>query len=199
MVPEDQAESASGASRAAAGPRVPRSRLLERLTAIALLVGVTTTASYGAGMPNALRVVRPELGGWLDAHQFYLMEGAATTFGLLVGIRLGRWLAGDAASAPQTIAIALTITLVMLAPLVHLCAAVARIGWNGSGASLESWLVGREGYAAGENFARMAVAVIYFLKTAAYATLGGVALIAIVIAGSAASSIGAADHSSAGS
>jgi hypothetical protein len=196
---------APGVASASASPtKIARSPLLERLTAAALLVGLLAAASYAAGATAVLRMVKPALGAWLDAHQFYLMEGGATAFGLLVGIRLGRRIAGGLAVTPRMVAIALTIALVTLAPMVHLCAAMARLGWNGGGANLESWLVGREGYETGENYLGMAITAIYFLKTAAYAAIGGVALIAMVIAVSAArgssdATPGGADQSSTGS
>ena len=57
---------------------------------LALLIGLIAAASYAMGATIALRVAMPALGAWLDAHQFYLMEGGATAFGLIVGIRIGR-------------------------------------------------------------------------------------------------------------
>ncbi|HVC43997.1 MAG TPA: hypothetical protein VND20_04215 [Candidatus Binataceae bacterium] len=187
--PDDPAgaEGAPGGASAGASPAtIARSPMLACLTAAALLVGLIAAASYAVGVTAVLRMVKPALGGWLAAHQFYLMEGGATAFGLLVGIRLGRRIAGAIAVTRRMLAIALAIALVALVPLVHLCAAMARLGWNGGGARLESWLVGREGYAAGEKYLDTAITAIYFFKTAAYAALGGVALIAIVIAASAA-------------
>jgi len=72
-----------------------RSPLLERLTFLALLIGLVTAASYALGTTTALRIFKPATGAWLEVHQFYLMEGSATALGLIIGIRVGRRLAVD--------------------------------------------------------------------------------------------------------
>lgn len=74
--------------------RIPmRSPLLERLTFLNLLIGLVAAASYALGTATALRVFKPATGAWIEAHQFYLMEGSATALGLVIGIRSGRRLA----------------------------------------------------------------------------------------------------------
>ena len=62
---------------------------------MALLVGLVAAASYAEGTTTPLRVLKPALGAWLDAHQFYLMEGAATALGLIIGT------VSDGASRPK--------------------------------------------------------------------------------------------------
>jgi hypothetical protein len=129
-----------------------RSPLLERMTFLALLIGLVAAASYAVGAANAIRSADPRLGAWLDAHQYYLMEGGATAFGLIVGIRLGRRLASDTASAPHTANIVLILAALAFAPLIHLCARAARFGWAGRGGVAASWIIDHEGYEGGAKF-----------------------------------------------
>jgi len=159
-----------------------RSPLLERMTFLALLIGLVAAASYGVRAASAIRFADPRFGAWLDAHQYYLMEGGATAFGLIVGIRIGRRLAADTAGAPQTANIALILAALAFAPLIHLCAKVARFGWAGCGGVAASWIVDREGYEGGARFYRLFIAAIYFFKTAGLAVIAGLALIALAVA-----------------
>jgi hypothetical protein len=159
-----------------------RSPLLERLTFLALLIGLVAAASYAVDAPSVIRFVKPQLGAWLDAHEYYLMEGGATAFGLIVGIRLGRRLAAETAGTPRTTNLALIMAVLAFAPLIHLCARAARFGWAGRGGLVETWIVGREGYDASVRFYRMFITAIYFLKTAGLAALAGLALIALAVA-----------------
>jgi hypothetical protein len=175
-----------------------RSPLLERLTFLALLIGLVAAASYAEGTTTSLRVFRPALGAWLDAHQFYLMEGGATALGLIVGIRLGRRLAAESVGGRRGANSVMILAALAWAPLVHVCAAAARLGWSGRGGSIESWIVGREGYEAGARFLRLFITAIYFFKTAGLAALAGLAMIAIGVA-LVSSHDGAADSASSGS
>jgi hypothetical protein len=141
-----------------------RSPVLERMTFAALLIGLVAAASYAMGAAGAIRFANPPIGSWLDAHQFYLMEGGATAFGLIVGIRIGRRLAADTAGAPQTANIALILAALAFAPLIHLCARAARFGWAGRGGAAASWITEREGYELGVKFYRMLITAIYFSR-----------------------------------
>lgn len=175
-----------------------RSPLLERLTFLAPLIGLVAAASYAEDTTTPLRVFRPALGAWLDAHQFYLMEGGATALGLIVGIRLGRRLAAESVGGRHGANFAMILAALAWAPLVHVCAAAARLGWSGRGGSFANWIVGREGYEAGARSLRLFITAIYFLKTAGLAALAGLALIAIGVA-LVSSHDGAADKPLAGS
>ena len=160
--------------------RIPiRSPLLERLTFLALLIGLVAASSYAFGTTAALRVIKPAAGAWLDAHQFYLMEGGATALGLMIGIRIGRRVATDTVGERYGANFVMILAALAWAPLVHVCAASARFGWSGRGGSLASWLVDREGYEAAGRFLRLSITAIYFCKTAGLAALVGLALIAI--------------------
>ncbi len=165
-----------------AARRPVRSPLLERLTFVALLIGLVAAASYAQGTTTPLRVFRPALGAWLDAHQFHLMEGGATALGLIIGIRLGRRLAAETLSAGYGANFVLILAALAWAPLMHFCAIAARFGWSGRGGGLASWIVDREGYEAAGRFLRLSITAIYFCKTAGLAALAGLALIAIGVA-----------------
>jgi hypothetical protein len=190
----------SSASRALQpAARAPvRSPLLERLTFLALLIGLVAATSYAVGATTPLRVVKPALGAWLDVHQFYLMEGGGTALGLIVGIRFGRRLAAESAGGRHGANFVMILAALAWAPLIHLCAAAARLGWSGRGGMLASWIVGREGYEAGAKFLRLSITAIYFFKTAGLAALAGLAMIAIGVA-LVSSHDGAADSASSGS
>jgi hypothetical protein len=156
-----------------------RSPLLERLTFFALLIGLVTAASYALGTTAALRVFKPATGAWLDAHQFYLMEGGATALGLIIGIRVGRRMAAESIGEHYGANLVMILAALAWAPLIHLCATAARFGWSGRGGRLASWIVDREGYEAAGRFLRLSITAIYFCKTAGLAALAGLALIAI--------------------
>src|SRR5712692_5635980 len=83
--------------------------LLGRLTLLAVLVGVISTASYALSMPILIRQAHPDLGAWWDLNQFYFMEGAATAIGLLVGIRIGRSFVSDTAARARGANVALVL------------------------------------------------------------------------------------------
>jgi hypothetical protein len=181
-----------------AGRTPVRSPLLERLTFLALLIGLVAAASYAEGTTTPLRVFKPALGAWLEAHQFYLMEGGATALGLIVAIRIGRRLAAESVGARHGANFVMILAALAWAPLIHVCAMAARLGWSGRGGSFASWIVGREGYEAGARFLRLFITVIYFCKTAGLAALAGLALIAIGVALDS-SHDAVADNASAGS
>ena len=177
---------------------ISRSPILERMTFAALFIGLVAGASYALGAALVLRLVHPALGAWLDLHQFYLMEGGATAFGLIVGIRVGRRLAADTVVAGQTTNIALMLAAVALAPLIHLCARAARLGWAGRGGVVASWLTGREGYDNGARLFKLLITAIYFLKTAGIAAIVGLAVVGLAVAAASTHDASAAGSSSRG-
>lgn len=166
---------------------------------LALLIGLIAAASYAMGATIALRVAMPALGAWLDAHQFYLMEGGATAFGLIVGIRIGRRLAAETIGAPHSANLVLILAALALAPLIQLCAAAACFGWAGRGGSAATWIIGREGYEAGAKLYRVFITAIFFSKTAGLAVLAGLALIAMAVAIACSRDAAGGNHPSAGS
>jgi hypothetical protein len=156
-----------------------RSRYLELLTLLALLVGVISTLSYAIGAAAMLRSGNSSLGAWWDARQFYFMEGAATALGLLIGIRAGCCFIADAETCTRAVLIAFVLAIIAFMPMINVCSAAARLGWSAQGAGTESWIIGREGFEAGKQLDKILIAGVYFLKTVGFALLAGLALIAV--------------------
>jgi hypothetical protein len=162
--------------------RPPRIRALERLTFIALSVGMTAAVGEATNAATAVRIAKPALGAWLAGHLFDLMTGGAACFGLLVGIRMARRFAGRAGSRPRAAWIALIAALVAFPPLCKLCAAAGRAGTDAVNAAIESWLVGRFAYNGGETAFKIYLAAAYFARTAFFAAIAGAGIFAIVAA-----------------
>jgi len=166
---------AAGEIRATARPM----RFLGWFTFLVLVVGLISLLSYSLTASELMRSDNPALAAWWEAHQFHFMEGGATAFGLLLGIRIaGRFVAGPGERSRAGLA-ALVFAIIAFAPLIHVCAMAARIGWNGQGASFASWLISREGYETGRQIDKLMIAGVYFLKTAGFALLAGLGLMAI--------------------
>jgi hypothetical protein len=162
-------------------PPKSQSFLLGRLTLLALLVGVISTASYALSMPMIIRQAHPDLGAWWDLNQFYFMEGAATALGLLVGIRTGRGFVSDTAAKTRGANFALVLAIIVLIPLMHLCSETARIAWGARVIVTEGVAIGHI-HVAGRPLDKVLTTGIYFFKTAGFAGLAGLALFAVVAA-----------------
>jgi hypothetical protein len=162
------------------------SRFLEWLTLLAAAVGVVATLSYATGAATILRASNPSLGAWWDTHQFHLMEGAATALGLLIGIRVGLHLVADAEARSRCVIVVFVLAILAFAPLLHVCSAVGRFGWRASSSATESRIIGYAGYSGGRQLDKVLIAGVYFLKTAGFAVLAGLALAAIAVVVSAA-------------
>jgi hypothetical protein len=154
-------------------------RFLGWLTFLVLAVGLISLLSYSLTASELMRSDNPALAAWWEAHQFHFMEGGATAFGLLLGIRIvGAFVAGPDQRSRAGLA-ALVLAIIAFAPLIHVCAMAARLGWNGRGASFASWLISHEGYEIGRQIDKVMIAGVYFLKTAGFALLAGLGLMAI--------------------
>lgn len=149
------------------------------LTGLGLVIGLAALVSYSQGAHIALRYFAPAGGAWWNRHEFWLMEGSATLLGLLAGIRFTARLVDDSRLARRAAAGALITALLLLLPLTRLCANVARLGWGV--ASAREWFVARAGYESGIRLDRFFMAGAYFLKTAGFATLVGLALMAAAL------------------
>jgi hypothetical protein len=152
-------------------------RFLAWLLVLALFAGLFSLLSYSLAGPELVRSDNPELAAWWDAHQFYLMEGAATAFGLLLGICTAAGLIADSDQRSRTGLAAVAFGMIVVAPLTRICSRAGRLGWNGRGASVSSWIISREGYETGRQIDKVALAAIYFLKTAAFAVLCGLGIV----------------------
>jgi hypothetical protein len=152
--------------------------LLGRLTLLAILVGVISTASYALSMPMVIRQGHPDLGAWWDLNQFYFMEGAATALGLLVGIRIGRGFVSDPAAKARGANVALVLAIIALIPLMHLCGEVARIAWGSRVIVAQGVAIGHI-HVAGKPLDKVLTTGVYFFKIAGFAGLAGLALFAV--------------------
>ena len=159
-------------------PPTSQSFLLGRLTLLAVLVGVISTASYAFSMPMAIRQSNPDLGAWWDLNQFYFMEGAATALGLLVGIRIGRGFVSDTAAKARGANVSLVLALVVLIPLMHLCGDAARIAWGGHTVAMQGVIVDHIRIAR-KPLDKVLTTGVYFFKMAGFAGLAGLALFAV--------------------
>jgi hypothetical protein len=167
---------------ATGGVRATPAQFLGPITFLVLAVGVISLLSYSLTASELMRADNPTLAAWWEAHQFYLMEGAATAFGLLLGIRIGSSFVVRFARQSGAWMAALVFSIIIFPPLIHVCASAARLGWNGRGASVASWIISREGYDMGRQIDKVMIAGIYFFKTAGFALLAGLGLMAIACA-----------------
>jgi hypothetical protein len=159
-------------------PPKSQSFLLGRLTLLAVLVGVISTASYALSMPMAIRQSNPDFGAWWDLNQFYFMEGAATALGLLVGIRIGRGFVSDPGAKASGANVALVLAIIALIPLMHLCGEVARISWGSRVIVAQGVAIGHI-HVAGKPLDKVLTTGVYFFKMAGLAWLAGLALFAV--------------------
>jgi hypothetical protein len=152
------------------------SRLMKRLTAVALAIGALATLSYATGAHIAVRYLDPPLGAWWQSNEFWIMEGGASALGVLIGLRTGARLVDDSGLRRRTAVASLVAAPVVCVWLTPAFAVVARMGWNARAASIESRLVGLAGYGAGRFLDKILIAGVYFIKTACFALLVGLTL-----------------------
>jgi hypothetical protein len=158
-------------------------RLIGRLTQLCCIVGLLAMFSYAVGLHSVVRMKAPAAGAWWNAHEFYFMEGAATAFGLLVALRVGVRFAAEAARLRYLATIALVLEAALLIPLTYLCARIARIGADGGAIIAPSRIAAYAGFESGKMLDKLLIAALYFLKTAAFGFLLGLALFGIVLVG----------------
>ena len=157
--------------------------LMGRLIQASFVIGLLATFSYAAGLHNVVRMKAPAAGAWWNAHEFYFMEGAATAFGLLVALRVGARLVAGADPPRYLTAITLALEAALLMPLTYLCARVARIGADGGSIVAPNRIAAFTGFERGRLLDKLLIAVLYFLKTAAFGFLIGLALFGAVLVG----------------
>ncbi len=157
--------------------------LMDRLTALAIVIGVLGTLSYGTGAHIAVRYLDPPLGAWWQSNEFWIMEGTASALGILIGLKIGsRLVVDDPKLRSRTAAASLIVAAVASVWLTPACAALARMGWNARAASIESRLIGLAGYGAGRFLDKLLVAGVYSVKTVCFALLVGLALFGLMLA-----------------
>ena len=171
----DRRSAAGGEIRATARPL----RFLGWLILLAFAVGLVSLLSYSLTASELIRSDNPAFAAWWEAHQFYFMEGGATALGLLLAIRIGGSLVAGPDRRSRAGLAAVVLAVIAFAPLIHVCAVVARLGWSGRGSSFASWIISREGYDTGRQVDKIMIAGVYFSKTAGFALLAGLGLMAI--------------------
>jgi hypothetical protein len=150
--------------------------LISRLTEVALAIGALGTVSYATGAHIAVRYLDPPLGAWWQSNEFWIMEGGASALGLLIAIRIGARLVDARALRRRTAVASLIAASLVCAWLTPAFASLARMGWDARAASIESRLVSVAGYSAGKFLDKILIAGVYFVKTACFALLAGLAL-----------------------
>lgn len=154
-----------------------------RLIQVALLVGLLAMFSYATGLHNVVRMKAPAAGAWWNAHEFYLMEGAATAFGLLVALLIGLRLVAGTVRLCRLAAIILAFEAALLIPLTHLCARVARIGADGGAIVAPNRMAAYAGFESAKMLDKLLIAALYFFKTVAFGFLIGLAAFGAVMVG----------------
>jgi len=157
--------------------------LIALLSQASLVVGLLAALSYGAELHTAVRMRAPAAGAWWNAHEFYLMEGGATALGLLLALRIGLRLAAEADRLRYPAVVTLALNAALLLPLSSLCSRAARIGVDGDVAVVPDRIAAFAGFAPSKLFDNLLTAGLYFVKTAAFASLLGLALFGTVLAG----------------
>jgi hypothetical protein len=157
--------------------------MIALLSQASLVVGLMAALSYGAKLHTAVRMRAPAAGAWWNAHEFYLMEGAATALGLLLALRIGLRLAVEADRLCYPAAVTLALDAALLLPLSSLCARLARIGADGDTVVVPDRIAAFVGFAPDKLFDNLLTVSLYFVKTAAFASLLGLALFAAVLVG----------------
>jgi len=158
-------------------------QLIARLIQACFIVGLLALFSYAVGLHNVIRMKAPSAGAWWNAHEFYFMEGAATALGLLVALRVGVRLAAEADRLRYLAIVALALEAALLTPLTYLCARLARIGADGGAIFAPSRMAAFAGFETARLLAKLLMAAVYFLKTAAFGFLLGLALFGAVLVG----------------
>jgi len=158
------------------------SRALRWLTIASIAIGLVAMLSYASGAHIAVRFLHPHAGAWWNDHEFWLMEAAASALGLLIAIRAGARIVDHAAVRRRAIAASLVASVLLLSALTHLGAALARLGWTAGSAAIRDRAISLAGYDVGSILDKVVIAGIYFLKTAAFSLLAGLALFGVASA-----------------
>jgi hypothetical protein len=152
-----------------------------RLTLVAVLLGVISTLSYGAGAHIAVRYLNPQLGAWWNSNEFVIVECAAAAFGMLIGVRIGARLVHGIELRNRSMIAAAIVCALVLPIVARVGAQVARFKFT-SGASANAWLIDRFGYDMGIFLDKLLTASLYSIKIAAFALPVGMIFFGLMIA-----------------
>jgi hypothetical protein len=156
-------------------------RIIRWLTALTIVAGFLTTLIYSSGAHLVFRYVDPPFGAWWDTHQFAIMEASATALGLLIAIRCASRLVDDDDARRRAKILSLLLSAIIVVPLSHAVASLARFGWDGDSAWTRDFLQAIAEYQVGNILDKLVIGGIYFLKSVAFAALAGLALYAVVV------------------
>jgi hypothetical protein len=162
--------------------RTAEMRLSRWLTWLSIVIGLLATLSYAVGAHMAVRYFFPAAGAWWNEHEFAFMETSAAALGILVAIRAGARLIGAGTPRRPAVIAALVAGVVLLPAISALSAQLARLGWTAGGGVIREHLTAAAGYSAGIIIDKVAIASVYFLKTAGFAWIAGLALLALAAA-----------------
>jgi hypothetical protein len=152
-----------------------------RLTALAILLGVISTLSYGTGGHMVVRYLDPTLGAWWNSNEFAIVECATAALGMLIGIRIGARLV-DGVELRNRSRVAAVIASALALPIVgRVGAEVARFKFT-SGASVRAWLIDRFSYDTGMFLDKLLAAGVYSIKITLFALPVGMILFGLAIA-----------------
>jgi hypothetical protein len=148
---------------------------IERLTSLALMLGVIFTLSYGAGAHIAVRYFSPSFGAWWNANEFAIVECAASALGMLIGIRIAARLVQAGALRNRSKIAAVIVGALVLPMVGRVGAEIARFRFT-TGASVQAWLIDRFAYDTGMFLDKLLAAGVYSIKIAAFALPVGMIL-----------------------
>jgi hypothetical protein len=152
-----------------------------RLTALAVVLGVIATLSYGSGAHLAVRYLNPPFGAWWNSSEFAFVECAAAFVGMLIGIRIGARLVHGDVLRNRSMVAAVIVSALVLPIVARIGAEVSRFRFT-SGASVNAWLIDGYGYDAGMFLDKLLAAGVYSIKIAAFSLPVGMILFGAAIA-----------------
>jgi hypothetical protein len=152
-----------------------------RLTLLAVMLGVISTLSYGAGAHIAVRYLNPQLGAWWNSNEFVFVECAAATIGMLIGIRIGARLVHGIELRNRSMIASVIVCALVLPIVARVSARVARFKFT-SGAAANASLIDRFGYDVGIFLDKLLTASLYSIKIAAFALPVGMIFFGLMIA-----------------
>ncbi len=156
-------------------------RIIRWLTVLSIVLGLFSTLIYASGSHLVIRYFNPQLGAWWDTHQFAIMEVSATALGLLIAIRCASRLVEDVDTRRRAKMFSLVVSAIIVIPLSHTVASIARLGWDGHGARVRDFLQAIADYGTGNILDKIVMGGVYFFKSVAFAALAGLALFAIAM------------------
>jgi len=152
-----------------------------RLTLVAIVLGVISTLSYGAGAHIGVRYLNPKFGAWWNSNEFAIVECADAAIGMLIGIRLAARLVHGYRLKDRAMIAAVIVCALVLPIVGRVGAEVARFRFT-SGATANAWLIDSFGYDVGMFLDKLLAAGVYSIKIAAFALPLGMIFFGVMVA-----------------